>query len=336
MTIKVALLGAGRMGQLHYRTLSEISDVEVCYVYDPFINQSHAECFDQKLLTKDLDAILKDKTIKACIIATPSTTHVEYVKACAENGKDVFCEKPISFSEEILKSLKNIIKKAGIKLQVGFNRRFDPGFQKIAGEIAAGAIGTIHLVKITNRDPLRPNLNFVKDSGGLFFDFNIHDFDALSFITGLPITEVHALGDALIQPELKEFNDIDTALISLKLSNGALAVIDCSRETGYGYDQRLEVFGERGMLSLPNITTSSLLSMKTGGQQAEAIPFSFVERFATSYFNELHAFFTCLRENLDPTPNIDDAIKALQVANAAQMSFNRGSSVMVIEQGSWK
>jgi myo-inositol 2-dehydrogenase/D-chiro-inositol 1-dehydrogenase len=331
MSINIALLGAGRMGQLHYQNLLKIPEVNLCYVYDPFLNSSHAQRFDEKLLATDLSVILKDKSLQACIIATPSTTHVEYVQTCAEHGKDIFCEKPISFDLKILARLQSLVEKSGIKLQVGFNRRFDPGFAKIAELVADNSIGKIHLLKITNRDPKRPDLNFVKDSGGLFFDFNIHDFDALKFITGLSITEVHAVGDALIQPELKKFNDIDTALISLKLSNGAFAIIDCSRETGYGYDQRLEVFGERGMLSLPNSTTTSVVTMKNGGQQSEAIPYSFVERFATSYFNELRAFFKCIKENKRPLPDINDAMKALQVARAAQTSFNNGCSVRVTD-----
>ncbi len=318
MTINVALLGAGRMGMIHYENLLKIPDVKVNYIYDPNIQQD--------ISVSNLTTVLEDPKVEACIIATPSSTHMELVKLCAEHGKHIFCEKPISFNIQILENLKNIIHKNNIKLQVGFNRRFDPSFEKISKLVALGAIGKVQLIKITNRDPKRPDLNFVKDSGGLFFDFNIHDFDTLRFISGLEITEVYAVGDALIQPELKQFNDIDTALISLKLSNNALAIIDCSRETGYGYDQRLEIFGERGMLSLPNLTTTSVVSMSKTGAQSQRIPFSFVERYKNSYFNELSSFIQCLQQNFSPAPNIDDAIKAVRVATAAQKSFEKNST----------
>ncbi len=329
MSINVALLGAGRMGQLHHHNLLAMPRVKLGAIYDPYLQEAHAEYFDKKLFTKDLATILDDKSIDACIIATPSSTHIEYVKLCLEHGKNVFCEKPISFHCDQLLAVKSILEKSGKMLQVGFNRRFDPGFNKLASLVKAGVIGNVHLVKITNRDPVRPNINFVKDSGGLFFDFNIHDFDALSFITGQSISEVYACGDALIQPELKQYSDIDTALISLKLKNGALASIDCSRETGYGYDQRLEVFGDKGMLSLPNVSTTELRTMKLSGEAYEPIHFSFVERFAKSYFLELEHFFDCIDKNQTPHPSIDDAIAALKVALAAKESFMNNRSVAV-------
>lgn len=327
MALKVALLGAGRMGQLHYRTLKKMPHVQLCHIYDPFLQKSHEQIFDKKFFTSDINSILQDKSIDACIIATPSTTHAELIRACVRHGKHIFCEKPVSFDKSVLIDLKNIVEQSGIKLQIGFNRRFDPGFRKIKNELANGAIGALHLIKITNRDPKRPDLNFVKDSGGLFFDFNIHDFDALHYLTGLTITEVFAQGDALIQPELKAYGDIDTAIISLKLSNQSMAIIDCSRETGYGYDQRLELFGDNGMLSLPNLTTTSVQTMKTEGQQSDQIPYSFVERFSESYCNELEAFFTSIRDNKNPSPNLNDAIKALCVAEAAQISLKENRSV---------
>lgn len=329
MTLKVALLGAGRMGQLHYQNLLALPTIKLCSIYDPFLEESHANYFDKDLFTKDLSTIMRDSNIGACIIATPSSTHVDYLTTCLENGKDVFCEKPISFKREQLLAIKKLLEKTGRALQVGFNRRFDVGFNKIAHAVKAGMIGNVQLVKITNRDPLRPNLFFVKDSGGLFFDFNIHDFDALQFITGQPISEVYACGDALIQPELKQFADLDTTLISLRLKNGALASIDCSRETGYGYDQRLEVFGDKGMLSLPNLATTELYTMKPEGRQDEPIHFSFVERFAESYFLELKYFFDCIEQNKKPSPSIDDAIAALNVAIAAKESFTSNKSVVV-------
>lgn len=327
MVLKAALLGAGRMGQLHYRNIIKMPHAKLCHIYDPFLQKSHEEYLDKRLFTTDLDTILQDKSIDACIIATPSTTHAALIRACAAHGKHIFCEKPVSFDKNVLLDLKKSVEQSGIKLQIGFNRRFDPGFRKIKEELANNAIGAVHLIKITNRDPKRPDLNFVKDSGGLFFDFNIHDFDALHFLTGFAITEVFAQGDALIQPELKAYGDIDTALISLKLSNKAMAVIDCSRETGYGYDQRLELFGERGMLSLPNLTTTSVHTMKTEGQQSNPIPYSFVERFSESYFHELEAFFKSIHDDKNPSPNLDDALKALRVAEAAQASLKENRSV---------
>lgn len=320
--IGVALLGAGRMGQIHWRNVQSLQNVRVSRVYDPELARARDNVDDHlsKLLTDDLTAVLDDSTIQACVIATPSTFHAELIALCAQAGKHVFCEKPVSFDISCLTHLKELINNSSVHFQIGFNRRFDPSFRHIQQQVNAGAVGDVQIIKITNRDPKRPRLDFVKNSGGLFFDFNVHDFDMLKFITNDEIESVYAAGDTLIQPELKMYNDMDTAIISVKMKGGALAIIDASRETGYGYDQQIEVFGSRGMLHMKNQRPTSVIAHQAQGSCRERIHETFVERYRESYQIQLSEFFTSIHANTKPTPTIDDAIHAIKAAHAAQRS----------------
>lgn len=325
-TFNVALIGAGRMGQLHLTNLLAHPAVALKYIYDPMISTTH-----QIPVVKDLNVILDDKSIDACIIATPSTMHAELISACAHAHKHVFCEKPVSFHLDVLAKVKNVVEKAGIHVQIGFNRRFDPSYQSIHDEIAQNKLGAIHVIKITNRDPLRARLDFVKDSGGLFFDFNVHDFDMLRFIANDEVAEIFAVGDALVDEALREYSDIDTAIITAKMASGALAVIDCSRETGYGYDQQLEVLLDGGMLHAKNQnSTEVFVRAPKEGLKADVIHYSFVERYRESYRREVDHFFLSLGKK-SATPNIDDAIAAVRIAIAAQKSCAERRSVRVSE-----
>ncbi len=324
--INVALFGLGRMGQIHLHNLLADTNVNVKYVYDPMgVNADLSS-----RLVRDPNSIFEDPSVSACVIATPSTLHAELILACAKANKHVFCEKPVSFDVETLRSLKSEVTRAGINVQIGFNRRFDPSIARMREQIHQDAVGTINIIKITNRDPKRPQPDFVKNSGGLFFDFNVHDFDMLRFIADDDIVEVYAVGDALVDPSLKALNDIDTAVITVKFKTGALGIIDCSRETGYGYDQQLEVFGSQGMLHLNNQRRTEVKQQSLRGQIADDIHYSFVERYRDSYRHELRHFFTSISAN-NVSPGLDDAIAAVNIATAAQTSLSEKRAVLVTE-----
>ncbi len=300
--------------------LRAASDIELRYVCDPALEH------DAVLL----NAILADDEVDACVIATPSSTHVELVVACARAGKHVFCEKPISFDVKTLQEVKRIVQEANVLLQVGFNRRFDPSFHAVQRECAQGKIGEPHLIKIINRDPERPRSDFVKNSGGLFFDFNVHDFDMLRFVTGDEVVEVFAVGDALIDPVLRDFNDIDTAIITARMDSGALATIDTSRESGYGYDQQLELLGSRGALKINNRSKTSVSIRNAQGNLQDSIYDNFQQRFHDSYRIELASFFASLASHT-VTPTIDDAIAAVKIACAATQSLQEKRPVAIME-----
>lgn len=328
---QIALIGCGRIGKMHHDLIQSLDNVEIRYIVDDHLANdfpTSAEIVE----TKQLDTVLSDPTIKAVVIATPTSTHVSLIKKAAEYGKAIFCEKPVSLDIQELKEVKSILEKCQVKFQVGLNRRFDPDFSQIKKQIEEGQLGKVHMIKITNRDPKRPEMRFVKNSGGLFFDFNTHDFDMVNFLTDQKICQVYALGGALIEPELEKYNDIDTTIISLKLADGSLAVIDASRETNYGYDQRLEVFGEKGMLKVGNFNESNTvkISEKTN-TETEAPYYDFVGRYKCAYLNELKAFFRYLSEDekLSSPVGIDEMIESVRVAMSAQHSFQTNQPVTI-------
>jgi len=254
---------------------------------------------------------------------------VSMIQLAAAAGKQIFCEKPIALSPEDIKKAVNAVKKAGVKLQVGFNRRFDPEFRRVHEMVKSGKIGDIHIIKVTNRDPLRPSLEFIPDSGGLFKDFSIHDMDTLRFISGCDVEEIYATGTVLVDPEIGKLGDIDTALITAKLSNGALCMIDLSRETKYGYDQQLEVLGTKGCAAVHNTSPTNASLSTANGIVKDKPHFSFVERYKEAYIIETREFIDCVLNDQEPIVTGDDALAAMQVAQAAGESFKINKPVRI-------
>ncbi len=273
--------------------------------------------------------VLEDPEIEAVVITTPSDTHVEMIMAAARAGKQIFCEKPVAFEAEEVATAITAAGKAGVQLQVGFNRRFDPDFMAVKAAVEAGKIGTPQIIRITNRDPLRPNLDFIPDSGGLFMDFSIHDFDMVRFLSGCEVEEVFALGAVLIDSEIGKLGDIDTALITLRLADGALCIIDLSRETHYGYDQQVEVFGSGGSISARNTTPTNTIMRTAQGVFTEKPHNSFVERYEVAFVAELRSFFVGVREGTPPSVTGEDALAAVRIAQAAQQSREQNRPVKV-------
>lgn len=328
--MKVAVVGVGRIGKMHTENIVYgMPDVTVKAIVDPIPQSQWVEKLKIPIYTDDLNEVLNDGEIDAVIIATSSTAHVELIQQCAAAGKHIFCEKPIAFLPEKVESAVKSAERAGVKLQVGFNRRFDPNYQEVQKAVAAGKIGTPHIIRITNRDPKRPSHEFLKHCGGFFLDFSIHDIDMARYVTNDDIIEVYAAGGVLIDPETAKFDDIDTAVITLKMARGAFCLIDNSRETNYGYDQRLEVFGPGGNICAENVRGTSIqITTDAGNLQAPPI-WDFMVRYKASFMNQMREFINCVRNDTLPIVDGYDAVKAVTVAVAAKESLKTNQPIKI-------
>lgn len=330
--LNVMVIGCGRIGQMHVRNLlHHFSDtIDVAAIVDDAIDADWLSQYQlAQVLQRDMESAIARYSIDAFMIATASVHHVGLIKRCLAFRKPIFCEKPVSFDVEQLLSLHEQADDLAVPIQVGLNRRFDPDFASLRQRYMSGEIGEAQLIQITNRDPMRPEIEFVRDSGGLFLDFNVHDFDMLRFLTGDEIESVHAFGGALIEPALASFGDIDTALINLRLRSGALAVIDCSRETHYGYDQRCELHAQYGDLAVVNHKRDSITRLHAEGGKTAAIDYSFVERYRESYRLQIQAFIDAVDAQAPVQVGLLDVAAAVHVAKAAQQSLSTAAAQAV-------
>ena len=324
------LIGVGRIGKMHIKNiLTHLPEVYLKAVADCKPDDEWIRAHDISICADSRERVLEDPEIEAVIIATPSDTHVEMIIAAAQAGKQIFCEKPVAFKAEEVSRAIAAADKAGVILQVGFNRRFDAEFRAVRNAVRAGKVGTPQIIRITNRDPIRPRLDKIPRSGGLFMDFSIHDFDMLRFLSGSEVVQIYAMGAVLIDPEIEKLGDIDTALITLRLASGTLCVIDLSRETHYGYDQQVEVFGSKGNISAGNATPTKTVLSTADGVFSDKPHFSYVERYEAAFIGELRAFFTCVREGTPPLVSGREANAAVRIALAAQESLQQNRPVQL-------
>jgi myo-inositol 2-dehydrogenase/D-chiro-inositol 1-dehydrogenase len=283
-------------------------------------------------VVKDYKELLADPEIEAVLIATSTPTHAFIIKDAAVAGKHIFCEKPLALDLADIDEALAAVETAGVKLQVGFNRRFDKSFQHVHEIVVSGEIGRPCILRITNRDPDLPAMEFMRISGGMFLDMTIHDFDMARFQVG-EIDEVYAIGSVLIEPELKEFNDTDTNVVTLKFANGAVGAIDNSRRAVYGYDQRLEVFCSNGTAMAENESENTVRKGNPQGFLAAKPPHFFMQRYAPCYVEEVRQFIECVREN-KPTPTTGkDGRAAVVLGYAAGKSLRENRPVKVSEIG---
>jgi len=328
----VGVIGTGRIGRMHTENLVHaIPEARVKSVASPHIDREWAEALGVAVATTDNEVVLTDPEIEAVVITAPSGLHAELICRAAEAGKHVFCEKPVAFETEPIEEVLAAVDTAGVQLQVGFNRRFDPGLLRMRDMVRSGAIGEIHTLRVTNRDPKAPAIEFVRRSGGLFFDFTIHDLDTVRFLSCGEIVEVFAAGGVLIDPEIGAAGDIDTAVITLRLSNGALAVIDNSRQAVYGYDQRFEVFGSEGSVAVDNTRSTTACASSTAGVFIENTYDSFVSRYREAFVAEVSDFLRCVRESVPVAVGATDALAAIRAADAAQRSLVENRPVRLNE-----
>jgi len=329
--VTFGIIGAGRIGKLHAdNLLSRVDGARLKAITDPFLDEDWAASRNIPLTGKDHRILLDDPEIDAILIGSPSAEHAPQMIECAEAGKHIFCEKPIALDPEIIRNALAEVDKSGVKLQVGFNRRFDPNFAAVQQQVASGALGDPHIIRITSRDPAPPPAEYVAGSGGMFLDMTIHDFDMARFLSSSEVTEVHAYGAVLVDPEIGKAGDIDTAVISLKFANGALGIIENSRKAVYGYDQRVEVFGAKGTAMADNNTPTSMIVLNESGTIRDKPLYFFLERYKTAFVTEMQSFVDAIREDKPTLVSGKDGLVPVLIAMAAKESLKTGKPVQVV------
>ncbi len=327
--VRLGLLGAGRIGQTHARSIAGMEGARLVAVADPVEAAVAAVVQMTGARAASAEELLNDPAIEGVLIAAPTDLHADLVERAADVGKAIFCEKPLDL--DLSRAQQGVAAAAhrGVPLMIGFNRRFDPSFRRLREEIEAGHIGDVELVQITSRDPAPPPLAYLQRSGGLFRDMMIHDLDMARFLVGEPIVEVSATGSALVDEAIGDAGDVDTAVAVLRSSGGRLCVISNSRRAVYGYDQRIEVHGSAGMLSAGNPVATTVTRADNSGFATDPLNDFFMERYADAYRLELAAFCAVVRGGNVPYPDGRDGLAALAIANAAAESLATGRTVAV-------
>lgn len=331
--IKVGILGAGRIGKLHAVNILGMQDAEILVIADPFANQETeewAKSIGVKNISKDPDDVFNNQDINTVFICSSTDTHIDFITKAATAGKHIFCEKPIGLDIDQIKAALEIVEKAGVKLQVGFVRRFDHNHKQVRDLVLEGKVGDPHIVKISSRDPQKPPMEYVKVSGGIFMDMMIHDFDMARYLAGSDVEEVFTMGSVLIDPAFAKYDDVDTATVMLKFKNGALGFIDNSRESNYGYDQRTEVFGSKGCAAVTNDTSNTAVLTTAEGVFSEKPLWFFLERYNDAFIAEVRAFFDAINNNTETPVTGIDGLRPVQIAYAAAKSLKEGLPVKII------
>jgi myo-inositol 2-dehydrogenase/D-chiro-inositol 1-dehydrogenase len=331
--VNLAVIGTGRMGSVHVRNVARlIPEANLVAVCDIRLDVAHAvaeECGIRRVV-EDYHELLADRDIEAMLIATSTDTHASIMSDTAQAGKHIFCEKPLALDLASIDRALEAVQKAGVKLQVGFNRRYDKSFRRVREIVASGEIGRPCILRITNRDPELPAMEFMRVSGGMFLDMTIHDFDMARFQVG-EVEEVFAIGSVMIEPALREFGDVDTSVVTLRFTGGAVGAIDNSRQAVYGYDQRLEVFGDHGVAMAENEVETTFARGDREGFHSARLPHFFMQRYAPCYVEEVRQFVECVRED-KPTPiNGQDGRAAVVLGHAAWKSLRESRPVHVGE-----
>lgn len=333
--ISLGIIGAGRIGKVHAQSImNHITSARLKTIADPFMNEeteASLRALGVSDCTKDYKKILNDPEIDAVLICSSTNTHADISLEAIAAGKHVFCEKPVSQDIAKIREVMEKLKGTKLKYQVGFNRRFDHNFEAIRAAVANGDVGDVHIVRITSRDPAPPPPEYAAVSGGMFLDMTIHDFDMVRYLTASDVVEVFANGAVLVDPLIGKAGDIDTAIISLKMANGALAVIDNSRKAVYGYDQRAEVFGSKGQASVSNDTNSSLILSSETGIHAEKPLYFFLERYMASFTKEVRMFVQAIEQDCPVPVDINDGLQPVLIAAAALRSLKEHRPVLLSE-----
>jgi myo-inositol 2-dehydrogenase / D-chiro-inositol 1-dehydrogenase len=322
--LRFGVIGAGRIGKLHAENLvTRIPGVTVTAIAD--VNLQAAQELANRLQVpaaeEDYQVLLSDPAIDAVAICSSTDTHAKIVVEAAEAGKHIFCEKPIDLGLDKIDAALEAVEKAEVKLQIGFNRRFDPNFRKVRTMIAEDKIGRLHIVRITSRDPAPPPLSYIKVSGGIFLDMTIHDFDMARYLSGSEVEEVYTTAGVMVDPAIGEAGDVDTAVITLRFANGAMGIIDNSRQAIYGYDQRVEVFGSNGMIQAHNNTPDQDVYFNADGVHSSKPLYFFLERYMESFVAEMKEFVRSIQENNPPPVTGIDGRIPVVMGMAAKKSY---------------
>ncbi|MDE0968047.1 MAG: inositol 2-dehydrogenase [Octadecabacter sp.] len=325
--IRIGILGCGRIGQVHAGTLNGMDNAKVVTVSDfmPAAADKLAKTCNADVRTTD--EIIACHDIDAVVIGTPTDTHFDIIKAAAQAGKAIFCEKPVDMSANNIRQLIGVVKSSGVAFFTAFNRRFDPNFANVQKRIIAGEIGSVEIVTILSRDPSPPPISYIKSSGGIFRDMMIHDFDMARFMLGEDPISIFAVGSALVDPAIGEAGDVDTAAVTLTTASGKICQISNSRRATYGYDQRVEVHGSGGMLRAANILENSVDIATADGFCAAPTMNFFLERYKAAYRIEMQTFVAHLSDKSISIPSIDDGLRAQIMADGAAKSLETGLPV---------
>ncbi|MEM9060697.1 MAG: inositol 2-dehydrogenase [Pseudomonadota bacterium] len=314
MTLRIGLIGAGRIGQVHARAVAASEKAELAAVHDPIDSNAEKVMASTGSARREIDGIFSDQSIGAVLICSPTDMHAAQCEAAAAAGKAIFCEKPIDL--DLVRAEACVAKAAssGVQAMLGFNRRFDPHFLDLKRQLDDGKIGRPELVQITSRDPSPPPIDYVKRSGGLFRDMMIHDLDMAQFLLGEPLSVVGVTADSLVDADIAAVGDVDTAAVTLRAASGTIVVITNSRRATYGYDQRIEVHGALGCLSAGNPAVNQTTLLTGAGALSPPLMDFFMDRYAAAYAAQIDAFIKlCLDHPVD-VPGLVDGLSALRLA----------------------
>lgn len=320
MAVTVALLGAGRIGKVHAKAIGAAPGAQLVAVADAYPDAAEALASAHGARVSSIDEIAAADDVDAVIICTPTDTHADLIEQFARAGKAVFCEKPVDLSLDRVRTCLKTVEDLGATLMLGFNRRFDPHFKAVREAIDAGRIGDVEMVQITSRDPGAPPPSYIKVSGGIFRDMTIHDFDMARFLLGEEITTVYATASVLVDPEIGKLGDYDSASVVLTTASGKQCTISNSRRATYGYDQRIEVHGSKGVVSAENQRAVSIEVATEEGYVRPPLHDFFMTRYTEAYAAEITAFVEAIESGTAPSPSGEDGMKALALAEAALKS----------------
>ena len=329
MKINLAIIGAGRIGKVHALAINNSKIANLVYIYDPDEEIAKKFSVEFNCIVSNIDNIKKDKQIDAVIICSPTDTHVELICIFSNYKKAIFCEKPIDLDIKKVRKCLETIEKNKTQFMIGFNRRFDPHFQSLKNSLKQDKIGNIETIIITSRDPGLPPINYLKQSGGIFKDMTIHDFDmAIFLLDELPV-EIYSSASILIDDQIKEVEDFDTASVILKTLSGKQIIISNSRRSSYGYDQRIEVHGSLGMVSAENQRPVSIEIANSQGFTKPPLHHFFMTRYNDAYAEEINYFVNSLKSGSEIKPNGIDGLNALIIAEAAKSSLLKGKNLPI-------
>ena len=331
MTLRIGLLGAGRIGKVHAKAVTANPKAKLVAVADAMAPAAQAIADQYGCDVRTIAQILAASDIDAVVICTPTDTHADLIEQFTNAGKAVFCEKPIDLSLDRVKACLKVVRANKGTLMVGFNRRFDPHFMAVRAEIDKGSIGAVEMVTITSRDPGAPPLDYIARSGGIFRDMTIHDFDMARFLLGEEVAEVSAMAAVLVDPAIGKAGDSDSVQVMLKTATGKMALISNSRRATYGYDQRIEVHGSKGVVSAENQRPVSIELANGSGYTRPPLHDFFMTRYTEAYAAEIAAFVDAVGAKKAAAPSGEDGLAALALAEAALLSVKEGRSVKVSE-----
>ncbi len=328
--LNIGLLGCGRIGHVHARSIGQIDGARVSAVADAFTEPAQMLADKTGAQILSADELIESKDVDAVVIGTPTDTHYDLIHKAANAGKAIFCEKPVDMSADRIRDCIKVVEATGVPFMTAFNRRFDPNFANIQSRIAEGEIGAVEIVTILSRDPSPPPISYIESSGGLFRDMMIHDLDMARFLLGEEPISVYAVGSSLVDPEIGKAGDVDTAAVTLTTASGKICQISNSRRASYGYDQRIEVHGAKGMLRAENMLENAVeVATPSGFRKAPAQHF-FLERYEGAYQAEMAHFVAAVSGSGQLAPGIIDGLRAQVLADAADASLKQGTVISLI------